>query len=119
MAVAQLKAVTFKGLKELMNGKKNMKIGHNTAAADCGNLVGIKYHNYPIAVLDRGNSMIIDHFGWVTVTTSGRLHQIVSANYPGAGVNIRKGMMVYTAPSGATHDVNEGLAIDPSGEVKE
>lgn len=118
MAVAQMKATTYKGLVDLLGEKDKVTVGHNTTAAYAVDMISIRYHGYPIALIGIDGSMLIDHFGWVTVTTSGRLNQFVRDNHPGARVNIKDGVMVYTSPSGVTSDVAKGLSIGNDGEVK-
>lgn len=118
MGIARMKATTYKGLVDLIGEKKKVTVGHNTTAEYLGDMVSVRYHGYPIALIGIDGSMLIDHFGWVTVTTSGRLNQFVSDNHPGARVNIKDGVMVYTSPSGVQSDVSKGLSIGNDGEVK-
>lgn len=124
MAVAQLIETNLHNLGHMARCNKNygkrVKVAHNTHiyAGDHG--IELTYHDNRIVFVPYGGLHYeINNAGWHTTTTAGRLHQITRANGGGA-VNIKNGVMRYTAPSGTAYEMHGPLLIDMrTGEVIE
>ena len=122
MAVAQLQITDLIDMQREATCNRNygecVKIAHNTYAIALTHGMEVTYHGNRILFKPYGASHYeIGNAGWHTTTTSGRLDQITRAN-GGGTVNIKNGVMRYTAPSGATHDMHGTIIVDSaSGEA--
>ena len=124
MAVAQLIETDLYAIPRMARQNRNygqrVKVAHNTYAYAGDHGVSIAYHDNCILFKAYGATHYeISNAGWHSVTTSGRLHQITRDN-GGGTVNIKNGVMRYTAPSGTVHEMHGPLLIDlATGEVTE
>ncbi|ATW58496.1 hypothetical protein SEA_C3PO_88 [Corynebacterium phage C3PO] len=118
MAVAQLIETDLLELTQLARSNQGRKIAHNTYIHAGSHGLELTYHGNRIVFKPYGGLHYeMTNAGWHTVTTAGRLHQLTRAN-GGGMVNIKGGVMRYTAPSGTVHEMNAPLLIDMrTGEV--
>lgn len=124
MAVARLIETDLYAIPRMARSSRTsdarVKVAHNTYAYAGDNGVEITYHGNRILFKAYGATHYeINNAGWHSVTTSGRLHQVTRDN-GGGTVNIKNGVMRYTAPSGTIHEMYGPLLIDlATGEVTE
>ena len=124
MAVARLIETDLYAIPRMARCNRNygrrVKVAHNTYAYAGDDGVEITYHGNRILLKGYGATHYeINNAGWHTVTTAGRLHQITRDN-GGGTVNIKNGVMRYTAPSGTVHEMYGPLLIElATGEVAE
>lgn len=124
MAVAQLIETDLYALDRKArcnrNYGKRVKVANNTHIFAGTHGLELTHHDNRILHKPYGALHYeIGNAGWHTMTTSGRLDQITYDN-GGGRVNIKDGVMRYTAPSGKVHDMYGTLIIDMrNGEVME
>lgn len=122
MAVAQLSETNLFDLDRKArcnrNYGKRVKVAHNTHVFAGTHGLELTYHDNRILHKPYGALHYeIGNAGWHTITTAGRLDQITYDN-GGGRVNIKNGVMRYTAPSGKVHEMYGTLLIDSrTGEV--
>lgn len=98
MAVAELKFANFRDIDLELGSRATLKLAHNTIAYRIGdNEIGISYHGNEIARYDSVKRRItLSTAGWSSITTTGRLNQLSTANRIG-WIGSRDGETILTA----------------------